>query len=72
MVKLKIFDDSCMKAIHKLIIYVAPADMSFKIVLCCTLCRACHRERGGIVVERQNPNREVPGLIPTSGTVFCP
>ena len=30
------------------------------------------RERGGVVVERQTPNREVLGSIPTSGTVLCP
>ena len=30
------------------------------------------RERGGIVVERQPPNREDLGLIPTGVTVLCP
>ena len=30
------------------------------------------RERGGVVVEGQTPNREVLGLIPTSVTVLCP
>ena len=29
----------------------------------------CDRERGGIVVERRTPNREVLGLIPTG--VMC-
>ena len=36
------------------------------------LALACIWERGGIVVERRTPNREVLGLIPTSGTVLCP
>ena len=29
-------------------------------------------EHGGVVVERQTPNREVLGLIPTDSTVLCP
>ena len=30
------------------------------------------RERGGVVVERRTPNREVLGSNPTSVTVLCP
>ena len=29
-------------------------------------------ERGGLVVERRTPNREVLGSIPTRLTVLCP
>ena len=31
-----------------------------------------YRERGGVVVERRTPNREVLGSIPTGITVLCP
>ena len=31
-----------------------------------------YRERGGVVVERRTPNREILGSIPTSVTVLCP
>ena len=30
------------------------------------------RERGGVVVERRTPNREVLGSIPIGVTVLCP
>ena len=30
------------------------------------------RERGGVVVERRTPNREVLGSIPTGVSVVCP
>ena len=30
------------------------------------------RERGGLVVARQTPNREVLGFIPTGVTMLCP
>ena len=30
------------------------------------------RERGGVVLERRTPNREVLGSIPTGVTVLCP
>ena len=30
------------------------------------------RERGGVVVERRTPNREVLGSIPTGVIVLCP
>ena len=30
------------------------------------------RGRGGVVVERRTPNREVQGSIPASITVMCP
>ena len=30
------------------------------------------RERGGVVVERWTPNREVMGSIPNGAAVLCP
>ena len=31
-----------------------------------------YRDRDGIVVEHQTPNREVLGFIPTGSTMLCP
>ena len=31
-----------------------------------------YRERGGVVMGRRTPNREVMGSIPTGATVLCP
>ena len=36
------------------------------------LLKSKTRERGGVVVERQTPNREVLGSIPTGVTMLCP
>ena len=43
-----------------------------KLFSCCNLNAGIVRERGGVVVERRTPNREVLGSIPTGAIVLCP
>ena len=41
-------------------------------ILAMTLIKPGIGERGGIVIERQTPNREFLGSIPTGVSVLCP
>ena len=44
----------------------------FKDINVLFICPFPDRDRGGVVVERRTPNREVLGPIPTGVTVLCP